>query len=226
MNGYELTRGWYNFKFQHPDRVRAVHSDFYFYIVDLWNRLGQKKQIGLPTSVTMQMLGIGSYNTYKVVLQDLIDFGFLELISTSKNQHQARVVALSKIDKATDTALDVALSISDNPTDETSDEPTDKATDDIIEQLNNRIIEYPFASFWDLYDKKKDTSKCKKKWDNMTSKELSEIMNVVKSYVESTPEKKFRKNPLTWLNGECWLDEITVTTFNTTNTLQPTYSQW
>lgn len=27
-------------------------------------------------------------------------------------------------------------------------------------------------------------------------------------YVKSTPDKQFRKNPQTWLNGQCWNDEV------------------
>ena len=123
MNGYDLTRNWYNFKFENISKVKSVHSDLYFYTVDLWNRLGQKKEFGLPTSVTMESLGIGSYNTYKKTLQDLIDFGFLKLIKESKNQHQSKIVALSKIDKALDKALDKA-----------HNKALDKATDGIDKQ--------------------------------------------------------------------------------------------
>jgi len=136
MNGYQLTRNWYNYKFENPDKVRHVHSDMYFYIVDLWNRLGQKEKIGLPTSFTMNALGIGSYNTYKKALKELIDFGFIREISESRNQYQSRIIALSINDKATNKALDSALSINDKATDETPDE----ATDSIIEQKNNRTI--------------------------------------------------------------------------------------
>jgi len=123
MNGYDLTRNWYNFKFENISKVKSVHSDLYFYTVDLWNRLGQKKEFGLPTSVTMESLGIGSYNTYKKILQDLIDFGFLKLIKESKNQYQSKIVALSKIDKALDKALDKA-----------HNKALDKATDSIDKQ--------------------------------------------------------------------------------------------
>ena len=132
MNGYTLTRNWYNYKFEHPSKVRHVHSDLYFYIIDLWNRLGQKKEFGLPTMITMESVGIGSYNTYKKTLNDLIDFGFIKLIQESKNQHISKIIsisALSKNDKATDKALDKAHTKAD-------DKATDKATDSIIEQEN------------------------------------------------------------------------------------------
>lgn len=51
MNGYNLTRSWFNYKFENPKKVRHVHSDMYFYIVDLWNRLGQKKEFGFAKSL-------------------------------------------------------------------------------------------------------------------------------------------------------------------------------
>ena len=132
MNGYEATRAWYNFKFDNPSQVKHIHSDFYFYLLDQWNRLGQKKEFGLPTQMTMEALGIGSYNTYKKALNDLVDFGFVKIVSESKNQHQSKIVALSKIDKATDKALDKATI-----------KATDKATDTIIEQetIEQKTIE-------------------------------------------------------------------------------------
>jgi len=130
MNIYNLIRIWYNFKFENPNTTKHIHSDLYCYILDLWNRLGQKEHFGLPTSITMESLGIGSYNTYKKALQDLIDFGFVILISESKNQHYSKVVALSINDKATDKALDKA-------TIKATDEATDKATDTINRQIYN-----------------------------------------------------------------------------------------
>lgn len=130
MNGYILIRDWYNFKFANPSKVKAVHSDMYCYLVDLWNRLGQKSQFGLPTSVAMESLGIGSYNTYKKTLNDLIEFGFIRIVADSKNQHQSKIIALSKNDKATDKALD-----------EATIKASDKPTDTIIEQKNKGTIE-------------------------------------------------------------------------------------
>jgi len=134
MNGYDLTRMWYNFKFENPTLVKAKHSDMFFYLIDKWNRLGQKKQFGLPTDVTMEALGIGSYNTYKKTLADIIKFGFIKLIAESKNQYQSKIIALSKIDKATDKALDKA-------TIKAVDESPDKSVDSIHEQLNKGTIE-------------------------------------------------------------------------------------
>ena len=46
-------------------------------------------------------------------------------------------------------------------------------------------------------------------------------MDVVVSYVLSTPDVKFRKNPLTWLNGKCWNDEISIYQQPSQPTAQP-----
>lgn len=129
MNGYNLIRDWYNFKFENPQKAKAKHSDFYCYLVDQWNRLGQKKQFGLPTSYTMECLGIGSYNTYKDTLNDLVKFGFVKIVSDSKNQHQSKIVALSNFDKAPDKALDKATA-----------RATDKAPDTITKPLNKELL--------------------------------------------------------------------------------------
>jgi hypothetical protein len=206
MNGYNLIRDWYNYKFDNPSKVKAIHSDFYCYLIDRWNRLGQKKEFGLPTDVTMEALGIGSYNTYKKVLNDLIDFGFISIVKKSINQHQSKIIALSKNDKATDKALDKAtIKATDKALDETSDTIIKQINNETNKQINNI---YSFDEFWDLYDKKNDRKKCLDKFNKLTGEQLKKIKEVLPIYIKSKPDVTFRKNPLTWLNGECWNDEI------------------
>ncbi|AUS02148.1 protein of unknown function DUF4373 [Vibrio phage 2.095.A._10N.286.46.E10] len=65
-----------------------------------------------------------------------------------------------------------------------------------------------FAEFWDLYGKKVDSKKCESKFNKLTKKEIEEIFEVLPRYLQSTPDKQYRKNPLTWLNGKCWNDEV------------------
>ncbi|AAZ18845.1 hypothetical protein Psyc_0992 [Psychrobacter arcticus 273-4] len=72
----------------------------------------------------------------------------------------------------------------------------------------SKSLNIPFDDFWNGYDKKKDTAKCEKKWSSLTDNERELIMNHIPDYVASTPVKKYRKNPMTYLNGKCWLDEI------------------
>jgi len=136
MNGYELTRAWYNFRYGKKNEVKSAHSELYLFIVDLWNRLGQPREFGLPTDASMNALGIGSYSTYKKALDSLIAFGFVKEVASSKNQFQSRVIALAKSDKATDKTLDKALiKASAETLDNTTAETPDKSFDSIIEQV-------------------------------------------------------------------------------------------
>ena len=44
----------------------------------------------------------------------------------------------------------------------------------------------------------------------ISEKDHEKIMKHVVDYVQSTPEKEYRKHPTTYLNNKCWNDEITV----------------
>ena len=88
----------------------------------------------------------------------------------------------------------------------------------------NKVTNDRFAEFWDLYGKKTDSSKCKTKFARLTKTEIELLFEKLPAYIKSTPDKQYRKNPITWLNGKCWNDEImqnsqsqSVHTFETQN---------
>lgn len=68
-----------------------------------------------------------------------------------------------------------------------------------------------FDDWWDVYQKKADRSKCEKKWKKISQGAREKMMDHTPRYVTSTPDVKYRKNPFTYLNGECWNDEIILT---------------
>lgn len=109
MNGYELSRGWFDFAFENPNKITPVHGVLYLFIVEHCNRMGWKKNFGLPTTMAKEAIGVRSYNTYKKALDDLVEWGFVIMVERSKNQFSSNIVALSKFDKASDKALDKAL---------------------------------------------------------------------------------------------------------------------
>jgi len=57
----------------------------------------------------MEAIGIKSYNTYIKTFNELVEFGFFNLIERSKNQYSANIIELSKFDKALNKALDKAF---------------------------------------------------------------------------------------------------------------------
>lgn len=109
LNGYGLSRQWFDFAFENPNLVNTNHCALWFWIVDLCNRLGWKEKFGLPTVLTMEALGLKSYNTFKATLYDLISFEFISLIEKSKNQYTTNIIAISNFNKAHYKALDKAL---------------------------------------------------------------------------------------------------------------------
>ena len=59
-----------------------------------------------------------------------------------------------------------------------------------------------------MYGKKVDSKKCRDKWDKLSDDVREKILAHVPKYVASTPDSQYRKNPQTYLNNECWNDEV------------------
>lgn len=78
---------------------------------------------------------------------------------------------------------------------------------------------YPFSEFWNDYDKKVDSKKCQGKWDKVSDDDRKKIKEYLPEYKKSTPEIRFRKNPSTFLNNECWNDPISSKSKSDTETL-------
>jgi hypothetical protein len=67
-----------------------------------------------------------------------------------------------------------------------------------------------FDSWWNLYEKKVGKDKAQPKWLTLSMDEINVCLEVVSKYVLSTPDKQFRKDPTTYLNGKHWNDEIII----------------
>ena len=93
-NGYAYSRQWFEFIFETEEMITPAHTSLYLWIVELNNRLQWKEVFGLPTQYTMQASRIKSYKYYKKTLDDLIKWGFINLISKSKNQFTCNEIAL------------------------------------------------------------------------------------------------------------------------------------
>lgn len=91
--------------------------------------------------------------------------------------------------------------------------PVDSQINPNQEPLTNNqelLTNLTFDDFWDAYDYKQGgLGKPQAKWQSLTVEQKKLIMTHVPEYVRSTPDKKFRKHAITYLNNEGWLDEIT-----------------
>lgn len=68
-----------------------------------------------------------------------------------------------------------------------------------------KVLNIPFDTFWNLYDHKSTNKKtAQAKWSRLTNQERQAVIDHLPAYVQSTPDKQYRKHPTTYLNQEHW----------------------
>jgi len=109
MDWYTLSRKWFNFCFDNPEKITPWHSAVYFFAIEHCNRLGWKEKFWFPSQMVMEAVWIRNWRTYSKYLNDLVDWGFILMIEKSKNQYSSNIIAIVKNTKAPTKALDKAL---------------------------------------------------------------------------------------------------------------------
>jgi hypothetical protein len=87
------------------DKHSPTLAGMYFYLLRLANDLHWKDSFMITSTQIMNCVGIGNYKTYKKHLDQLIEFGLIEMIKPSSNQYTANVIGLVKNTKANTKAL-------------------------------------------------------------------------------------------------------------------------
>jgi hypothetical protein len=147
MNSYELSRRFFDWSFENPDKINTNHIALYFFAIEHCNRLGWKEKFGLPTSMAKEAIGIKSYHTYKKTLDDLVEFGFIKMIEISKNQYSSNIIAIAEIDKAHVKAHVKALDKALTKHMSKQVQSTCQSNSSINKQYNNRTIEQVIEYF-------------------------------------------------------------------------------
>ena len=148
MDIYNLYRNFWNFAFENPQKIKPNHCAVFSFSVEHCNRLGWKRNFGLPTSMVMEAVGIKSYSVYKKTFDELIDFGFFEIIELSKNQYSSNIIALKENNKALNNANNKALDKANNKALDKAiikhstkqSESTVQSNDSINKPINNKPI--------------------------------------------------------------------------------------
>jgi len=193
LSGYELSRRWFDFCFENPNKIKPIHTAIYFFAVEHCNRLGWKKKFGFPTTMAMEALGIRSYNTYIEAFNELIEFGFIHLIEKSRNQYSSNIIALSNFDEALDEALDKALMKHNQKQHESTIQSTGESTCSIDKQVNhitikpsNHINYLPaFEHVWELYGRKGSKKQAYDEWKKLSQADKDTLLDHVPRYVEA-----------------------------------------
>jgi hypothetical protein len=137
-----------------------------------------------------------------------IEFQYPNFPNSNVKQQASAIEILSKyhlFNKETLTVTQQLPNCYDNDNDNDIDNDIDNVN---VNEEKNKKINFPFEDWWILYDYKKNVEKCRIKWNRLSDQEKEECMVKTPDYVKSTPNKKFRKHPLTFLNNKSWNDEI------------------
>lgn len=139
INGYELSRDWFDFCFENTDLVTPTHTALYFFGIEHCNRLGWKEKFGLPTQMSMDAIGVKNWRTFSKAFNDLVNWGFFKLITKSRNQYSATVIAIVKNTTPNTKALTKAMQ-----------KHVQKQSNSIavIDKLNNQITIEPINHTW------------------------------------------------------------------------------
>jgi hypothetical protein len=228
-NGYYFTNKWFEFAFSNPEKINPSHTAMYLWIVQLNNKMQWAEKFASPASQTMQAIGLKSYNTYKKIFNELVDFGFIKVITESKNQYTACIIALSRFDEANSKANNLPYqNLTEHVTKQS--ESTIQSTDSIIKQETNKTSEtletlnlfgeseavviplkIDFMEFWNLYNKKiGDKKSCEKKWDKLPYEVQLKIIDFIPDFISSINEKQYQPYPATFLNQERWNDDLEI----------------
>lgn len=109
MNGYELSRNWFDWSFENPELITPTHTAIYFFAIEHCNRLGWKDKFGFPTQMAMDAIGIRKHQTFTKHFTDLVEWGFIGLVQKSKNQYSANIISLKSAMPKNGKALDKAM---------------------------------------------------------------------------------------------------------------------
>ena len=95
LTSYDLSRVWFDWCFDNPEKINPNHTAIYFFAVEHCNRLGWKEKFGFPTQMAMDAIGIKKHATYIRYFTDLCEWGFFKLIQKSTNQYSANIISLT-----------------------------------------------------------------------------------------------------------------------------------
>lgn len=204
MNGYELSRKWFDWCFENPEKISPNHSALYFFAIEHCNRLGWREKFGFPTEMAKEAIGIRSYNTYIKTLNDLVDWGFIRMIERSKNQFSSNIIALSNFDKALDKALDKAIIKHGTKQGESNDSIDKPITIKPIKQLNNKndliFSELIISESWIEATAMQSTKKFKPDEVKNFLKEFNNMINVQFEIKQNKTE--YCTHFVNWLNKQ------------------------
>lgn len=136
LSGYELSRTWFDWCFENPEKINPNHTAIYMFAIEHCNRLGWRLKFGFPSQMTMDALGIKKHGTYIKYFNELVEWGFFDLIQKSTNQYSSNIISLKSATPKNGKALDKAFLNHRSKQNESKGE----SNSSIDKQLNNKQL--------------------------------------------------------------------------------------
>ena len=155
--------------------------------------------------------GISSNETINKAMDELVNYGLVKVKNGNQktsNEYYINDFGITENVKAiTENVKAITETVNQPITETVNTKTTNKTTNK--KQVGECTLNVPFDDFWNLYDKKRgDKDKIEKKWQSLKDSEREAIMNHLPLYKKSQPNKKYRKDPATYLNNKSWNDEL------------------
>jgi len=211
--GYELSRAWFDFAFENPEKITPNHTALFFFAIEHCNRLGWKEKFGFPMEMAKNAIGIKNYRTYSNAFNDLVDWGFFVMHQKSLNQWSANIIALAKNTQANaeanTTAPTKALDKAMQRHLQSHSQKQRIGSVGIDKQIHNNTVTIntvrseQFERFWKYY-KKGSKKASREKFLKLTDAECEVIKIHLPAYFKANPDKKFRKDAERYLSNRLW----------------------
>lgn len=202
----------------------STEVDVYFRLLDRCNKLGWKSPFNLAIEKLMSQMGLRTKKPLDTARKKLREAGLLEfkngngrgftteytIIGVGGTLHEAPERGNKNIPLSGPLLGTLSGTLSGGVSGllhkkKIKNKKTDTGPSPEGESVSE--IDSSFSDFWQAYGKKVDKHKCEQRWRKLTPAERVAALAAVPAYVANTPDQKYRKNPLTWLNGCCWQDE-------------------
>ena len=128
---------------------------------------------------------------------------------TVKSQAQGRMITIVEYNQyqADDRQADSPVAGESQTSDRPVTANKNLRTKELKKETNN-LDDSEFENVWIAYGKKGNRKTSKAKFLKLSDAKREALTNHIPDYVFSTPEKQYRKNLETYINQECWNDEV------------------